>query len=92
MMKIDERCVDSSDAVGMLGVWLILAHLAHAVAIAVTNHVHVRFGSQANICGAMSHVRFTPESDSESGPRKVMSALPQKRTCAVRLAMSALGH
>jgi hypothetical protein len=28
---------------------------------------HVRFGSLADICSAKSHVRFTPESDLESG-------------------------
>jgi hypothetical protein len=40
---------------------------------------HVRFGSQADICGATSHVRFTPDSDRESEfLRKVMSALPPK--------------
>ena len=39
----------------------------------------VRFGSKADICGATSHVRFTPESDRESEfLRKVMSALPPK--------------
>jgi hypothetical protein len=37
----------------------------------------VRFGSQADICGAIGHVRFTPNSDHESGLRQnVMSALP----------------
>ena len=25
--------------------------------------LHVRFGSEADICGAKGHVRFTPESD-----------------------------
>ena len=40
---------------------------------------HVRFGSQADMCGATSHVRFTPNSDRESGfPQTVMSALPPK--------------
>src|SRR4029077_3252790 len=40
---------------------------------------HVRFGSLADICSAKGHVRFTPDSDRESGfPRKVMSALPPK--------------
>ena len=40
---------------------------------------HVRFGSKADICGATSHVRFTPDSDRESEfLRKVMSALPPK--------------
>ena len=39
----------------------------------------VRFGSKADICNASTHVRFTPDSDRESGfPRKVMSALPPK--------------
>jgi len=39
----------------------------------------VRFGSKADMCGATSYVRFTPDSDRESGfPRKVMSALPPK--------------
>src|SRR5262249_28121840 len=40
---------------------------------------HVRFGSEADICGAQSHVRFTPDSDRKSGlPHKVMSALHPK--------------
>ena len=39
----------------------------------------VRFGSKADICGATSHVRFTPNSDRESGlPQTAMSALPPK--------------
>jgi len=39
----------------------------------------VRFGSKADICGAISHVRFTPDSDRESGlPQTFMSALPPK--------------
>src|SRR5262249_52966709 len=29
----------------------------------------VRFGSKADMCGAKRHVRFTPNSDRESGPR-----------------------
>ena len=38
---------------------------------------YVRFGSKADICAATSHVRFTPNSDRESGfPQKAMSALP----------------
>src|SRR5262245_51726930 len=37
----------------------------------------VRYGSKADMCSAQAHVRFTPDSDRESGfPRKVMSALP----------------
>jgi len=39
----------------------------------------VRFGSQADICGAKTDVRFTPNIDRESGfLHKVMSALPPK--------------
>src|SRR5262245_44063969 len=54
---------------------------------------NVRFGSQADICGAQTHVRFTPNSDRESRhPQTVMSALPQKRTCAVQPGMSAMGQ
>ena len=43
----------------------------------------VRFGSQADICGATSHVRFTPNSDRESGhPPRCMSAfLPKADMC-----------
>src|SRR5262245_62177398 len=40
---------------------------------------NVRFGSTADICTAPAHVRFTPNSDRETGlPVKVMSALPPK--------------
>ena len=40
---------------------------------------HVRFGSKADICAAKDHVRFTPNSDRESGHQQtVMSALPPK--------------
>jgi len=40
---------------------------------------HVRFGSKADICRALDDVRFTPNSDRESGfPQTVMSALPPK--------------
>ena len=39
----------------------------------------VRFGSLADVCSAKGHVRFTPNSDRESGfPQKVMSAFPPK--------------
>src|SRR5215467_7020617 len=39
----------------------------------------VRFGSEADICAAISHVRFTPNSDRESRhAQTVMSALPPK--------------
>jgi len=51
----------------------------------------VRFGSKADMCGAISNVRFNPNSDRKSGfPHKVMSALP--RTCAAHSVMSALGQ
>jgi hypothetical protein len=47
---------------------------------------HVRFGSKADICGATAHVRFTPDSDRESGfPHKVMSALPPKADMCIAL-------
>jgi hypothetical protein len=52
-----------------------MAHNRHQNLI----RAHVRFGSEADICSAPTHVRFTPNSDRESGfPRKVMSALPPK--------------
>jgi len=39
----------------------------------------VRFGSKADMCSALDDVRFTPNSDRESGlPQTVMSALPPK--------------
>src|SRR5262245_43181742 len=39
----------------------------------------VRFGSQADICNAQTHVRFTPNSAREIGlPQTVMSALPSR--------------
>jgi len=45
------------------------------------------------MCTALAHVRFTPNSDGESGfPQTVMSALPPKQTCAVQQLMSALGQ
>jgi hypothetical protein len=45
--------------------------------MALCSAVDVRFGSKADICAATSHVRFTPNSDRESGYlRFVMSALP----------------
>jgi hypothetical protein len=45
--------------------------------------INVRFGSEADICAATSHVRFTPNSDHKSGhPQTAMSALPPKAdTC-----------
>jgi hypothetical protein len=53
---------------------------------AIWLRAHVRFGSEADICSATSDVRFTPDSDHESGPpRKVMSALPLKADiCSAR--------
>jgi hypothetical protein len=46
------------------------------------------------MCGAIAHVRFTPDSDRESVfPQKVMSALPpKKRTHAVQQRMSTKGQ
>jgi hypothetical protein len=41
--------------------------------------INVRFGSKADSCSAATHVRFTPNSDRESGhPQEFMSALPPK--------------
>src|SRR5262245_13007606 len=41
--------------------------------------VDVRFGSKADICSAQTNVRFTPNSDRESGHHHgFMSALPPK--------------
>jgi len=41
--------------------------------------VDVRFGSKADMCSAKGHVRFTPNSDRESGhAAMVMSALHLK--------------
>src|SRR5262249_24781094 len=45
----------------------------------VKGRCNVRFGSKADMCDANRHVRFTPNSDRESGlPAKVMSALSPK--------------
>jgi hypothetical protein len=43
-------------------------------------------GSEADMCVAISDVRFTPNGDRESGhPHKVMSALPPKADmCSAR--------
>ena len=41
--------------------------------------LHIGIGSKADMCSALWHVRFTPNSDRKSGPpHKVMSALPAK--------------
>src|ERR1041384_1858825 len=53
---------------------------------------HVRFGSQADICGAKRYVRFTPNSDRESGlPLTAMSALPPKADMCGALARVCFG-
>jgi hypothetical protein len=46
----------------------------------------VRFGSQADMCGAKRYVRFTPNSDRNSGHRQiVMSALlPKADMCSAK--------
>src|ERR1041385_7953775 len=48
--------------------------------------VYVRFGSEADICSAKRHVRFTPNSERKSGhSQEVMSALPPKADmCSAR--------
>jgi hypothetical protein len=54
--------------------------------------VNVRFGSKADICIAIGHVRFTPDNDRESGfPHKVMSALPSKADMCSALAHVCFG-
>src|SRR5262249_2323878 len=40
----------------------------------------VRFGSKADICGAISHVRFTPNSDRNSGHTRAVS---QRVSCLI---------
>jgi hypothetical protein len=46
--------------------------------ITANSAADVRFGSEADMCGAKAHVRFTPNSDRKSGlPQTVMSALGQ---------------
>jgi hypothetical protein len=53
---------------------------------------HVRFGSQADICSAKRRVRFTPNSDRESGhAAMVMSALPPKADMCGALAHVCFG-
>jgi hypothetical protein len=53
---------------------------------------NVRFGSKADICAAKTYVRFTPNSDRESGfPQKVISALPPKADMCEALADVCLG-
>ena len=43
------------------------------------HRLNVRFGSEADMCGAPTDVRFTPDSDRESGPpQTAMSALLSK--------------
>ena len=45
----------------------------------VNGSPNVDFGSKAGSWSAATHVRFTPNSDRESGhPQEVMSALPPK--------------
>jgi len=56
--------------------------------------IDVRFGSEADTCAAKSDVRFTPDSDRESGFSRTAICLlyPQKQTCAVQSEMSAKGQ
>ena len=56
------------------------------------NAVKVRFGSKADSCSAATHVRFTPNSDRESGhPQEFMSALPPKADMCSALAHVCFG-
>jgi hypothetical protein len=57
----------------------------------IAKETNVRFGSEADICVATSDVRFTPNSDHESGHwQTVMSALPPKADVCGALAHVAL--
>src|SRR5262245_12374530 len=57
-----------------------------------TRHLACRFGSKADICSAQAHVRFTPNSDRESGlPQIIMSALPPKADMCGALAHVCFG-
>src|SRR6476646_8987670 len=50
--------------------------LRPGVTFILARRADVRFGSKADICGATTHVRFTPNSDRESRhAQMVMSAL-----------------
>src|SRR5262249_32295052 len=50
-------------------------------------------GSEADMCGAQAHVRFTPNSDRESGfPQTVMSASPPKADMCTALAHVRFGR
>jgi hypothetical protein len=54
--------------------------------------VNVRFGSKADMCAAKRHVRFTPDSDHESGHVPlVISALPPKADMCGALAHVCFG-
>ena len=59
--------------------------------VGLADGTNVRFGSKADICSATADVRFTLNSDRESGfLQRAMSAFPRKRTCALQRGMSAL--
>jgi len=52
----------------------------------------VCFGSKADMCGAKRHVRFTPNSDRESGfPQQATSALPPEADMCGALAHVCFG-
>ena len=52
----------------------------------------VRFGSKADMCSAKGDVRFTPNSDRESGfPQQATSALPPKADMCSALAHVCFG-
>src|SRR5262249_4814013 len=58
----------------------------------IGSHSDVRFGSKADICGATSHVRFTPNCDRKSGYlRFVMSSLPPRADMCSALAHVCFG-
>jgi len=46
--------------------WLLAGLYLRIDSARFTDQCHVRFGSKADICAAISHVRFTPNSDRKS--------------------------
>src|SRR5262245_56304394 len=59
------RLIASSEALDKAPYWLKLAHFRRSRVFRrrpLTGPAHVRFGSEADICSAKRHVRFTPES------------------------------
>jgi hypothetical protein len=54
------------------------------VCTAAIEGAHVRFGSKADMCNAKCHVRFTPDSDLNSGHRGVQLRAEHFSLCPIR--------